>query len=74
MLGTIHLHNPNVHAFEAFAASNNWAGQPFWMLNTFRFKTGEAAVEANRHYGKQMRHILQGVGGRLIYRAPVARS
>ena len=44
------------------------------MLNTFRFKTGEAAVEANRHYGKQMREILQGVGGRLIYSAPVART
>ncbi len=74
MLGTIHLHNPNVHAFEAFAAHNDWAGQPFWMLNTLRFKTGEAAVEANRHYGKQMRGILQGVGGRLIYSAPVART
>ncbi len=74
MLDTIHLHNPNVQAFEAFATDNDWAGQPFWMLNTFRFKTGAVAAEANRLYSEHMRDILRGVGGRLMYRAPVART
>ncbi len=29
MLGNIHLHNPNVHVFKAFAENNDWAGQPW---------------------------------------------
>ena len=69
-----HLHNPNEATMGRFARNREWRARPFWMLNTFRYLPGDAATQAARSYGRQMRSILAGVGAHVVMQAPVART
>lgn len=69
-----HLHNPNEAAMARFARKPGWQDRPFWMLNTFRYKPGEAAAAAASSYGKRMQPILADAGAHLVMQAPVTRT
>ncbi|MCZ6888202.1 MAG: hypothetical protein O7H39_06875 [Gammaproteobacteria bacterium] len=73
-MATVHLHNPNTARFDEFVDDSEWAGEPFWMLNTFAYHPGAAAAEANRAYGNSMQGILSDVGARIVMQARVART
>ena len=73
-MATVHLHNPNTARFDEFVNDSEWAGAPFWMLNTFAYHAGDAAAEANRAYGNSMQGILSDVGARIVMQARVART
>ena len=68
----VHLHQPKIPAFEAFATDPEWRGEPFWMLNTFRYKPDSRA--AQREYAKRMDGVLDTVGARVVFQAGVAAT
>ncbi|CAE8635467.1 unnamed protein product [Polarella glacialis] len=61
---------PKLEVLQAFVQDPAWAGQPVWMLNVLKFKSGADGEAKYREYGKLMRTDgLPKAGGRLVFSA-----